>query len=177
MARHSIVPELAIIEPVTAQSEVETNKTVRWKARALGDLGDPLAGITSEWSLARRSTIDEVLDTSGAPVSNIVAHPPIDPDSLVVEYNGTPLTEGVDYSVVEATGTITWMGSHSPPAASGYTASYRHSTVSGTPSHGTLLEEVSETDVDGFAETRVQYPDDSDLVGGRDRLTVTMSDD
>lgn len=177
IVRHSIVPELDQMEPATAQSEVETNKTVVFKARGMGDLGEPVAGITATWSLARRSTIAEALDTSAAPAFNIVAHFPIDPDTLVVEYLGTPLTEGVDYSVVESTGTITWMGAHSPPATSGYTATYRHSTVSATPPHGSLLQETSETDTDGIAETRVQYPDDDDLAGDRDRITASMSDD
>lgn len=177
MARHSQIPALDRIEPPTAQSEVETNKTVIFKSRGLGELGEPLAGVDVNWTLERRSTIDEVLDTSGAPVSNIVAHPPMDEGSCVVEYLGTPLTEGVDYSVVEATGTITWLGAHSPPNPSGYTASYRHSTVSASPPHGTLLQAISETDVEGFAETQVQYPDDDDLEEARDYLTVEMSDE
>lgn len=174
IVRHSIVPGLSQLEPPTQQSEIETAKTTVFRARAMGDLGEAVAGVTGTWSLARRSTVDEDLDTSAAPAFNIVAHPPIDEDTLVVKYNGTPLTEGVDYSVVESTGTITWMGAHSPPAASGYTASYRHSTVSATPSHGTLLQETTETDTDGFCESRVQYPDDADLVGGRDRITVSI---
>lgn len=178
IVRHSIVPEVDSVEPVTPQTEVETNKSVVFLTRALGDIADPVAGVNATWSLARRSTVDEVLDTSGAPVSNVVAHPPMDEGTCVVKYQGTPLTEGVDYSVVEATGTITWMGSHSPPAASGYTASYLHSTVSATPAHGTLLQATSETDEDGFAETRVQYADeDFDDGRERDRLTVTISDD
>lgn len=175
IVRHSITPELDWIEPPTPQYEVETNKIVQFKARGLGDLGDPVAGITATWSLARRSTVDEQLDTTGAPAANVVAHPPIDPDSLVVAQDGTPLTVGVDYTVVESTGTITWLGAH-PVGGSLYTASYGHSTVSATPPHGTLLQEVSETDVDGVAETRVQYPDDEDLAGDKDRLTVSMTD-
>lgn len=173
--RHSIVPELDQLEPPTQQSEVETNKTVTWKARAMGDLGEGVGGVTGAWSLARRSTIEEVLDTAAAPAFNIVAHPPIDDDTLVVEYLGTPLTEGVDYTVVESTGTITWAGGHSPPNPSGYTATYLHSTVSATPPHGTLLQESSETDTDGICETRVQYADDDELAGDRDRITVSVT--
>ncbi|MCP4869269.1 MAG: hypothetical protein GY898_11185, partial [Proteobacteria bacterium] len=177
IVRHSITPELYQLEPPTAQTEVETNKTSVFKARAMGDLGEGVAGITGTWSLARRSTIDEALDTSGAPAFNVVAHPPIDPDILEVKLNGTPLVDGVDYTVVFSTGTITWIGPQSPPAASGYTASYRHSTVSAQPPHGTLLQETTETDTEGFCESRVQYPDDDELAGDRDRITVSITDD
>ena len=176
IVRHSLTPELYQMEPPTAQEEVETNKTVTFKSRGMGDLADPLAGITATWALARRSTVNEPLDTSGSPVSNFVAHPPIDPDSLVVKQDGTPLSPPGDYTVNEATGEITWAGAH-PVGGSVYTASYGHSTVSATPPNGTLLQETSETDEYGFAETRVQYPDDDELAGDRDRITATMSDD
>lgn len=175
--RHSLTPVLDHVEPPTPIAEVETNKTVTFRARGAGDLGDPLAGVQVGWTLERRSTVGEILDTSGAPVSNFVAHPPIDPDSATVYYLGTPLTLGVDYTLNETTGEITWAGAHSPPNATGYTVTYRHSTVSATPPHGSLLSETSVTDDDGIAETRVQYPDDDDLVGHRDYLTVEMSDD
>lgn len=177
IVRHAITPELYQMEPPTQQEEVETNKSVTFKARGMGDIADPVAGITTNWALERRSTIEEQLDTSGAPVSNFVAHPPIDPDSLIVEYNGTPLTLTTDYTVNETTGEITWQGTHSPPAASGYTATYGHSTVGAQPPHGSLLQETSETDEEGIAETRVQYPDDDELAGDLDYLTATMSDD
>lgn len=178
IVRHSITPLLAVMEPPTAQSEVETNKTVVFKAKGLGDLNDPVAGIDALWSLARRSTVDEILDTSLGPVANIVAHPPMDEGSCVVKYLGVPLVETTDYNVVEATGTITWAGTHAPPNPTGYTASYLHSTVSATPAHGTLLQAVSETDEDGTAETRVQYGDETwDDGRERDRITVEMSDD
>lgn len=174
--QHALTPVLAVLEAPTQLSEVETNKTVTFRTRAAGAQGDAIGGLTADWSLERRSTIDEVLNTSGAPTSNVVANPPIDANTLVVKFNGTPLTLGVDYTVVESTGTITWAGSHAPPAASGYTASYTHSNTGAQPPHGTLLQATTLTDETGTTETRVKYPDDATLENGRDRISVQVSD-
>lgn len=174
--RHTLAPALAEVQPPTALTEVETAKTVRFRSRALGDIGDVVGGIPATWTLVRRSTVDEALDTVGLPATSTVENAPIDTGSLVVEKDDVPLTITTDYTVVEATGVITWAGSH-PSAESGYTASYRHTATDATPAHGVLLQQTSRTDELGLAETRIRYEDDDGLVDQLDYLTCEMSDD
>lgn len=180
--RTSFVPVLNSIEPPSQQEEVETNKVVRFRTRALGDLGDPIAGLDAVWALERRSTVRENLNTTGSPVSSFVANPPIDTGTLVVEKEGPPGTFVVmvlttDYTVNEATGEITWAGAQVPPDDDVFFATYLHSGVTATPPHGTLLDAIVRTDEFGNALTRVEYPDNDLLAGHRDFIDVTVSDD
>lgn len=176
--RTSFVPALSEVQTPTQLQEVETAKTVRWRARALGDIGDRVGGIPATWSIDRRSTEGETFDTSGAPAFVDVANAPIDAGTTVFYYNGTPLTLTTDYTVNEGTGRITGAGAHAPLNTSGYTADYRHVTVADvTPAHGTLLQQSSRTNELGIAETQVQYPDDDADVGGRDEVFCEMTDD
>lgn len=176
--RHSLAPALAEVQTPTALQEVETARTIRFRSRALGDIGDFIGGVPATWSIERRSTIGETFDTSGAPAFVDVANPPIDTGTLVFYYNGTPLTITTDYTVNEGTGRITGAGAHAPLNTSGYTADYEHKTVAGvTPAHGTLLQQSSRSDELGIAETQVQYPDDDDLALDFDRITCEMTDD
>lgn len=175
--RQSLAPALAEVQTPTALQEVETAKTIRFRSRALGDIGDAVGGIPATWTLERASTVGETFDTSGAPAFVDVANPPIDTDSLVFYYLGTPLTITTDYLVNEGTGRITGQGAHAPLNTSGYTADYEHRTNPATPAHGTLLQQSSRSDELGLAETRVQYPDDDDLVLDFDLIDCEMTDD
>jgi hypothetical protein len=175
--RTSLSPELAQVLTPTQLTDVRTARRVRFRTSALGDIGDPIGGLPATWSLARGSTIEEAFDTSANPASVFVANDPIDTGTLVFSKDGTPLTLTTDYTVNEGTGEITGAGAHAPLQASGYTASYRHTTNPATPAHGTLITTTSRTDELGNAETQVDYADDDDLVEDRDLLTVSITDD
>lgn len=171
-------PQLDQISPPTAFGVVETGRTVTFSVDTIGDLGERIPSIDIDWSLERISTFREDLDTVGLPATSTVGQPPIDAGTLVVERDdGTGpvvLTLTTDYTVVESTGVITWQGSH-PNLEAGYTATYQHATNPTTPAHGNLITTLSTSDLDGQAIARVQYPDDSDLVGQRDRLTAEQA--
>lgn len=174
---HSQIPALATVSPPTAVGTVETGKTTRFQIQCKGDLGEPVATLGVDWALRRGSTKGETFDTSsGTETSVFVANPPIDADTLVFYFNGTPLTLTTDYTVNEATGEITGQGSHSPFNTSGYTADYEHRTNTVEPPHSALVGTSSRTDQDGVAETRVRIPFDSDLEGALEELEATVED-
>ena len=176
--RTSLAPALSQIQAPTALQEVETARTPRFRAKALGDIGEPIGGLPSTWALDRRSTIGEEFDTSSGTETYVdVANAPIDTGTLVFYYLGTPLTITTDYTVNEGTGRITGVGAHTPFNVSGYTADYRHATVGAQPPHGTLLQLTGRTDELGHTETRVEYDDDDDLESGLDFITCEISDD
>ena len=106
----------------------------------------------------------------------VVANFPIDRTQLVYPFevleDGVPLTETTHYTVDEAQGEITFVGSKPEDPGSGevYTINYAHPADPAAPAHGTLVDVTAFTNVDGVAETRVSYPDDADLVGQIDEL-------
>lgn len=165
---------LSEISNPTAETVIETGRTVTFGAAAFGDLGEAVANLGIDWTLQRASTLDEILDTSGAPATTNLANAPIDEHIVEIRFNGTLLTAGVDYNITNAaTGEITWAGSHAPPAASGYTATYTHRGVAVAGPFGNLLTTFSKTDESGKAVARVTYDDDDDLVGMVDVITAT----
>ena len=86
--------------------------------------------------------------------------------------DGVALTEGVDYDVTEAfPATIDYTSPH--PDGSVYTVDYCHAGNPVTPPHGTLLTPSAVSDINGIAHARVVNPDDDDIVGHIDRITVT----
>lgn len=171
------VPEVAELTSPTELARPSTGRTVEFATTALGSLSERIAGVRVDWALKRASTVDEVLDTSGAPATNTVANIPIDVSEtaaaiLVVKQDGTPLVLATDYTVVAATGVITWLLSH-PAGGSVYTVTYQHRETPAAPAFGTLLSASATTDSEGQARTRVKYADDAALVGELDDIEVT----
>lgn len=176
--QYSLAPGLDAISAPTARSLTETGRTVTFEVTASGDLGEPVAGISVDWTLKRGSTFEEILNTLAQDPTNTLANVPLDDDGLLeVRYLGTLLTITTDYTIVRSTGVITWAGAHSPPNTSGYTVTYAHRATAAltTPSHGSLLNSNSKTDTDGRAVARVKYADNEDLVGMIDDLDATQS--
>jgi hypothetical protein len=165
-AQFSNAALLDLVSNPTAIGSVETGKTTTFEVMASGDLGEPIASQDIAWALQRESTLEEVLDTSGAGPTVTLVNTPLDGQITEIRYLGTLLTESVDYDpIVLSSGLLTWTaaGAHDPPNTSGYTATYTHrGTVVGPP-HGALLADLSRTNVNGKAITRVQYDDDADL--------------
>jgi len=170
----SAQPVLAELLPPVAQSDPQTGRTVRFSARTIGSIGEPIAGVTINWTLERGSSFAEALNTGGLPPTSTVQNPPIDAGSLVVKRLGITLTLGVDYSVVESTGVITWLGAH-PNLTTGYTADYEHRTNPATPAHGTLLIPSSQSDETGVVNTEVRYPVNALLENELDVLVATTA--
>lgn len=165
--------EVSVVTNPAARDVPRTNDIARFEAGAFGDLGEPIAGVTVDWTLTRRSTEGEVLDASTFPGSSQLDNFPVDEDSggnaiLTIVSDGVELVETTDYTVNTATGVVTWVTDQS--GASLVTATYEHRTAGDTPAHGTLLTASSQTDTDGLAETQVFYEDDDSLVGKLDHL-------
>jgi hypothetical protein len=168
------------IDPVLVTSPVardvpRTNDVIAYDSFVGGSLGEPVAAQLVDWTLFRNSTEGEILDASTFPGSSTVANFPIDDTSpsipegtLVVLSDGTILVEGVDYSVVLATGVITWITDQSGAAL--VTATYEHRTTDASPPHGSLLSAQSVSDGDGIASTQIRYDDNDQLVGKLDRI-------
>jgi len=176
LIRFMVIPSIVSVDQISAPNPlgtVATNTTVTFQSACSGDLGEAVSGIDLAWTLERLSSVNENLDTVGTPSESTVDNPVIDAGTLVVERLGVVLVEGGgnDYTVDESTGIISWLGSH-PDLSAGYTATYAHANTPVTPAHGTLLTNLSTTDSFGLASALVQYADNDDLVGQRDRLTV-----
>ena len=180
-AHFSLQPELAFLTNPAAVDVPRTNDIVEFQSRAVGDLAEPISGQDVDWTLTRRSTQNEVLTISGGiGTTSTVANAPIDIDgmgspegSLVVVADGIELAETTDYTVVLATGVITWVTDQQ--GATLVTASYEHRQTAATPPHGTLISSTTQSDGDGIAATRVQYADDDSIVGQLDYLEVAES--
>ncbi len=169
-------PELAEVSPPGSAERAETNSIVTATCRAGGDVGEIASGKAVTFVLERISTQGEVLTTGGG--TSTVANIPVDPSprDFTVYQDGTPLVDPTDYTVVLATGVITWAGSH-PVGGSAYTVDYHHQASPATPPHGTLLAPDTVTDENGVATTQIRYPDTAALAGQTDQLGVTVPDD
>ncbi len=155
----------------------QTNRTVSYQTQVVGSLGEEIANAAVTWSLTRISSVGEVLPTTGSGGETVeVENFPIDRTQLVYDFDvlkdGVPMTEGAgadEYTVNEATGEITF-GASEPTVGPVYTINYAHPAAPATPSHGTLVDVLTFTNVGGAAETRVAYPDDATLVAQIDEL-------
>ena len=159
----------------SAEQSVETGKVTTFSVSASGDLGEAIVNRPVDWSSKRASSFKEALDTAALGPTSTLANPPIDdavPPSLVVrDNNAVVLSAPADFTIVGSTGVITWAGVH-PQATSGYDASYDHRTNTAAPSHGTLLNTRSNTDTNGKAIARMQYPANDELVTETDEITA-----
>ncbi len=170
----------ALITPPAPKGEPNTNTLVEYQAEVNGDLAEIINNASVTWSIERMSTEAEVLATTPTPGETVVVDNfPINraisfPAGFDVFEDGIALVEGGgnDYTVVEATGSITFI---SPKPLSGgevYTITYAHTEAPATPAHGTLVDANVFTDLNGFAIGRVRYPDDDTLEGHLDKLTA-----
>lgn len=173
----SVDPSL-VTSPVQ-RDVARTNDVVEFESFVLGSLGEPVAGISIDWTLVRISSVEEVLDASTFPGSSTVDNPPIDQallpvneGTLVVRADTVVLVEGVDYTVVLSTGVITWITDQS--GASVVDATYAHRETQAVPPHGSLLSPLTISEQDGRVFTQVLYPDDDALVGALDQLTSDL---
>ncbi len=171
----------AFISPPAPKSEPLTDRLISYQSEVTGDLGELSSNAAVTWSLVRLSTEAEVLATTPTPGETVtVANVPIDrtthfPAGFDVFEDGVALVEGGgnDYTVNEALGQITFI---SPKPLSGgevYTATYSHPATSATPSHGTLVDSVVFSDLNGFAIGQIVYPNDPTLEGHLDFLQAT----
>ncbi len=170
----SLSAELDGLSVPTAVGQPETGKTVRFQSIARGSLGELISGLDVDWTLDRRSSVDEILVGTVPAATVFVANFPIDGESatdnsLVVKKAGVPLVEGVDYTVVLNTGAITGIGGEFIDGPV-YTASYEHSTNGANPPHGILRTDTSKTDANGIAVALVEAADDDAIVGEFDGL-------
>ncbi len=168
----------SVLTTPVARDVPRTNDITQFECFVTGTLSEPAAGIGVNWSLFRNSSEGEIIDASTFPGTSTVANFPIDQSfpaqnegTLVVVADAATLVEGVDYTVVLATGVITWITDQS--GATLVTASYEHRETNagdGVTAHGKLLTLSSLSQEDGRAFTQVRYADDSSLVGTLDRL-------
>ncbi|KKK81283.1 hypothetical protein LCGC14_2815020, partial [marine sediment metagenome] len=82
------------------------------------------------------------------------------------------LAETTDYTVVLATGVITWVLDHSD--ATQMLADYDHRDTPAASPSGELLNSTAQSDDLGRAVVRVRFADDDTLVDTGDRLTATV---
>lgn len=159
-----------------ARGRTETGKVITFGSTALGDLGERISLVDVDWTLTRRSTEGELLTNSGSGGTATVEAAEIDglsdtDNSLVLYEDGTPQTEGVDYTVDISTGIITSLAPNFE-AGKVYTCDYDHRDVPLTPPHAILRTTTSKTDADGEAICRVEIPNDATLEGEFDALGV-----
>ncbi|MFQ5492333.1 MAG: hypothetical protein ACE5GE_16605, partial [Phycisphaerae bacterium] len=121
LQKHSRSAVVANITGPIPQSPVFTADTIDMVSRATGDIGEKIQGVSCAFSIRRASSRGEVLAGAKTPTStSTVANFPIDANAagdpegtLVVKAitGGTPTTlvETTDYTVVLATGVITWV--------------------------------------------------------------------
>lgn len=173
--RRSVVNEF--ISKPTPTSEVQENRTVRFRTLVNTDLGEPSVGATVSFSYYRNSTRAESFDgtATGAGTYTVEADE-IDEDGTLdvregndVDNGGTLLVETTDYTVNYGTGVLTPVGSW--PSDTIYVR-YRHRNVNLTPGHGTLLSASSVTDANGQAFASIRYGDNVD--GELDGVEATV---
>lgn len=172
-----------------ALSPVRTADTITFESVAFGSIGERVAGASATWVLKRASSRDEVLTvTGGIGTTSTVDNPGIDanaagdPEGTLVVRSitaGVPtiLVEGGgnDYTAVLATGVITWVTDQQGPDSVECDYDHTGTVVDDGATAGTLLSSSAESDEDGKIRTRVNYPDDSDLVGFLDVLDVEVT--
>lgn len=181
-AKHAIGFYSRAVDPVIVtapapRSVPRTADVVAYESFVGGDLGEPAAGQLVTFSLARRSTEGEVVTiTGGVGTTSTLAHPAVDTDAagtpeLTLTADGTPLALTTNYTVVAATGVITWVTSQVGKLV---LATYNHRNTDALPAHGTLLAEQVQADENGTVRTEIEYPDNDALVGTIDALTSTL---
>jgi len=167
--------EPALISIPSQRADVVTNRVVEFRAEVSGDLGEPVSNAEVTVTAARVSTVGEVLPVTPTPGETVaVANVPIDRDieyPFVVYEDGVALVETTNYSVNEGTGEITFV-SPKPLGGNVYTIDYAHTAAPATPSHGTVIDSLVFSDIEGAAIARVRYPDDATLVGQIDQVTM-----
>jgi hypothetical protein len=177
--KFATVPDVASITSASWTKLPQTAATVPFFVEVLGSLGEPIAGVDVSWTLERVSEVDERFDGSvvGVGGTHTLDEGPADSGTIVVveDPDGTPvtLTAGVHYNItgggggtgVQGIGPTYWQ-------ALDYAVFYEHKGTVLSPSHGTLLETSSQSDVNGQAICRARYPDDDDLVGAYDQLSA-----
>ncbi len=165
------------ISPPTARDIPRTDSVVDFESVVRGDIGEPVQGVTVNFALTRRSTKDELLTISGGiGTTSTVQHPAIDvmgdgTPELLITADGVLLALTTDYTVVAATGVITWVTSQSGKIVK---ATYNHRATGTTPAFGTLLTTEAVTDENGRATAQVAYGTDESIVGQLDALTATF---
>jgi hypothetical protein len=170
--------QLSVPSPL---GEPQTNRLVAYQTEVQGSLGEKIANAQVSFSVARLSTVAEVLATTPTPGETVVvAHFPIDRtdvayDNFDVFEDGIALVEGGgnDYTVTEANGEIHFISPKPLGAGEVYTATYPHPAASAEPAHGTLVDVEAFTNTDGVAQSRVSYPDDDTLEGELDQVTAS----
>lgn len=168
---------VGVTAPV-ARDVPRTADIVEFEAFVFDNLSTPIGGQQVAWSLFRNSTEDELLTiTGGGGTTSTVVNEPIDTTPagaaiLSITADGVPLVLTTDYTVVAATGVITWVTSQVGKVVR---ATYEHRTVNATPAHGTLLSALSQSASDGRVFTQVRYPDDDALAGRLDRLISALA--
>lgn len=180
LGSYSRTPEAVDVTPPAPLNVPRTNGITEAQAIVFGDNDEAVAGQTVTFTLKRSSTLWETLTVSGGiGTLSYVANPPIDADiagnaELVIEADGSPLTEGVDYQVNNlTTGEIQWLTDQS--GATLVTATYWHKATEVSPPFGTLLTDTALSDGDGRVFARVEYEDDDDIVGHADVLESALS--
>lgn len=175
---YSRAVDVVITSAPAARAAPRTGNVVEFESFVGGDLGEPAAGQAVEFTLSRRSTEGEVVTISGGiGTTSTLAHPAVDTSSagvaeLSLVADGVPLALTTDYTVVAATGVITWVTSQVGKLV---LATYNHRATDAQPPHGVCLAPVVESDENGIARTTVQFPDDDSLVGTIDMLTSALA--
>jgi hypothetical protein len=179
---YSIQPEINDLYPIRRHRVPRTADVGLYSSKIIGSSNEPVGGAEASWTLQRISTEAEVIDATTFPGSSTVANFPIDPHvdgrtegSLVVYSDGTPLVETTDYTVVLATGVITWVTDQS--GATAVTVDYEHRQTPADPPYGTLENATSTSDNSGDIFTRVAYDDDNTIVGELDELIASVDTD
>lgn len=167
-----------IVTNPAPRSVPRTNDITTFETFVGGDIGEPVQGESVAFTLERVTTVDEVIPaaertfpgTSNLDNSPIDANAAGDPEgTLVLVADASTLVETTDYTVVLATGVITWVTDQSGKTL--VTASYEHRETAASPPFGTLLVGTASTDTNGIARTQVQYPDNDAIVGEIDKLS------
>ena len=180
--KFAVVPDVTDITAAAPQKLPQTSATIPFVVEVLGSLGEPVLGETLDWSIEAGSTVDERFDggTVGVGGTHTLVNGPADSGTITViedpDGAANVLTEGVEYTVtgggggtgVQGVGPTYWQ-------ALDYAVYYEHKESPISPSHGTLLETSSQSDISGQAICRVRYPDDDDLVGAYDVLSAETS--
>lgn len=170
-----LTPDITNMTPPTPLGPPSTGRVVLFQTDLRGSLNERVGGEVVNWSLERTSTEGEQIDVSGSSPGDLiaVANQPVD---LLIDYNrrvlknGTPLTEGVEYTWT-TTG-VQFIGPE-PDAGAIYLVDYPHPATPVPNPHGVLLNSTSISLEDGRAQARVRLADDDNLVGGRDKITAT----
>lgn len=173
-------PAVSQILSPSPRERIASGKVVEFGVEALGSLQEPIAGVSMTATLTRQSTLGEVLavtPSAGESVATAFTMNPEDADAnpVVVYKNGTPLTEGVDYTVDFANSEIDFIGPEPDTASPAYTIDYRHWGDPATPPHGTLLNSEAASDENGEAVFRVSYPEEDPVEDRWDELDVQQS--